>query len=1066
MNLHSRKARAPIAALGVIALCTGGMGAFASSAFAAAPASLTLNSGGNTQAVGNFGFATAAASNAAYALKVTDADSSSAVTLKLVSAPTAGNLSYARVTGNAAAGTSFTSVSVGGVNEVETVTITGAPTGGTFTLTYGGSTTGAIAYSATAATVQTALVGLSSIGAGNVAVTGSAGGPYTVTFQGTLAATNVTAITGSGASLTGGTSPAVAVSTPTQGVADNSTSTISAPLAATDYVYVTGDVPGAYTYRLFEDTNANSVYDSADERSSDLVTLNVYDVGGTGTTTTTADDAVPVITAASPGAIGQAIVAGVSYSKPLSMTDARGSGVATGLAGRLAALTFFDVAPGSGIVGISSSTENVSSYSTTTGATTFAVGTSSGPGTVVLRADLKPGATSGSPAFADNLSYGSKSVVVNDNNVTALTLTPTLVDGKVINTSGAVTVKAGTAAVTYTSTATGLASALIPGATVNFTVAGTAANVALLSTDGTVVDTSSTTSHVYSAVTNASGVASLTVTSSSPVAAGTYTVAATSNGHSATPTLTTTYAAPAAAAIATTSTTAELTPAVGATSVTLKGKLTDQFGAAYVPASSASQQVGIEIPDGSAVGFSTIGTDGTFSYVYTPATAQTAGSSVTFDFSYTGLADIASPGGTIRWASTTAAGVVTITAPADAATGLALQKHTAPTGTGLAVTGTVADATNVGLAFKTVVLTGSDGVYFAGDVNGTNMSKSYTAVTDNSGAIQSAFVFFTKAGTAKVTATAGTATDTNTVTTAVSSDPYKIVVDDIAGSPGATLIVTGKVTDMFGNGVPSNGVELSTGSSTVGTVMNSNPSTNADGVFSTSFVSGTNSSGVVTLTGTLDTNPGGVPMTSATVLAPNSTWKTVAGLDFPDGDYQADGKITVAAVKLTLSATAKVVGTGSTKLSGMFSPNTAVDIWAKPSGGSYSFTDSVTTDDSGAYSITLPINKSTYFLARASGLSSPSDLTTVMSAVTLTGKTLGRGQVKLTANGAPNVRGTLTFYRSIAGRDPILKSLNSDVDGNGSATVKLPKGMRSVYVIFKAPGTGAGTSKTLKITVK
>jgi hypothetical protein len=1039
------------------------MGAFASSALAAAPASLTLNSGGNTQAVGNFGFASAAASNAAYALKVTDADATSPVTLKLVSAPTAGNLSYARVTSNAAAGTSFTSVSVGGVNEVETVTITGSPTGGTFTLTYGGQTTGTIAYNATAATVQTALTGLSSVGTGNAAVTGSAGGPYTVTFQGTLAATNVTAITGSGAGLTGGTSPAVAVTTPTQGVADNSTSAISSPLANTDYVYVTGDVPGTYTYRLFEDTNANSVYDSADERSSDLITLTVYDVGGIGTTTTTSDDVVPVIAATSPGAIGQAITAGFTYSKALSMTDARGSGVATGLAGRLAALTFVDVTPGSGIVGISTTTENTASYSPTTGATTYAVGTSSGPGTVVLRADLKPAAT---PTFPDNLSYGSKSVVVNDNNVTALTLTPTLVDGKVINTAGAVTVKAGTAAVTYTSTATGTSAVLIPGATVNFTVAGTAANLALLSTDGTAVDTSSTTSHVYSAVTNASGVASLTVTSSSPIAAGTYTVAATSNGHSASPSLTTTYAAPAAAAIATTSTTAELTPAVGATSVTLKGKLTDQFGAAYVPSPSASQQVGIEIPDGSPVGFATIGTDGTFSYVYTPATAQTAGSSVTFDFSYTGLADGASPGGTIRWASTTAAGVVTITAPADAATGLALQKHTAPTGTGLALTGTVADSTNVGLAFKTVVLTGSDGVYFAGDINGTSMSKTYTAVTDNSGAIQSAFVFFTKAGTAKVTATSGTAADTNTVTTAVSTDPYKITIDDIAGSPGATLIVTGKVTDMFGNGVPNNGVELSTGSSTVGTVMNSNPSTNSDGVFSTSFVSGTNSSGVVTLTGTLDTNPGGVPMTSATVLSPNSAWKTVAGLDFPDGQYQATGKITVASTDLTLSATAKIIGTGSSKLSGTFLPNTSVDIWAKPSGGSYAFTDSVMTDDAGMYQIVIPINKSTYFLARSTGLSSPSDMTTVMSAVTLTGKSLGRGSVKLTANGAPNVRGTLTFYRSIAGRDPILKSLNSDVNGNGSATVKLPKGMRSVYVIFKAPGTGAGTSKTLKITVK
>lgn len=102
-------------------------------------------------------------------------------------------------------------------NEVQTVTITGAPTGGTFTLTYAGQTTSAIAYNASAATVQSALWALSTIGAGQVSVSGSAGGPYTVTFQGTLASTDVAAMTASGASLTGGSSPSVSVATTTPG---------------------------------------------------------------------------------------------------------------------------------------------------------------------------------------------------------------------------------------------------------------------------------------------------------------------------------------------------------------------------------------------------------------------------------------------------------------------------------------------------------------------------------------------------------------------------------------------------------------------------------------------------------------------------------------------------------------------------------------------------------------------------------------------------------------------------------------------------------------------------------
>lgn len=85
------------------------------------------------------------------------------------------------------------------------VTVTGSPTGGTFTLTFDGQTTAGIARNASAATVQTALEALSNLAPGDVTVTGSAGGPYSVTVKGIL--------TASGAGLTGGTSPAVTLST-------------------------------------------------------------------------------------------------------------------------------------------------------------------------------------------------------------------------------------------------------------------------------------------------------------------------------------------------------------------------------------------------------------------------------------------------------------------------------------------------------------------------------------------------------------------------------------------------------------------------------------------------------------------------------------------------------------------------------------------------------------------------------------------------------------------------------------------------------------------------------------
>jgi hypothetical protein len=98
----------------------------------------------------------------------------------------------------------------GGTN---TITITGTPTGGTITLVvtnpYGDAqTTGTIAYNAAASAVQTAIAALSNVGTGNVTVTGSAGGPYTVVFASHLG--TMTVALGTNA-LTGGTSPSATI---------------------------------------------------------------------------------------------------------------------------------------------------------------------------------------------------------------------------------------------------------------------------------------------------------------------------------------------------------------------------------------------------------------------------------------------------------------------------------------------------------------------------------------------------------------------------------------------------------------------------------------------------------------------------------------------------------------------------------------------------------------------------------------------------------------------------------------------------------------------------------------
>lgn len=99
-----------------------------------------------------------------------------------------------------------------GVNEIQTVTITGTPTGGTFTLSYDGNTTAAIAFNASFVTVQAALEALPRIGAGNIDCTGGPlpGTPVAVRFKDRLGVRPVLLMSAT-SSLTGGTTPAIAV---------------------------------------------------------------------------------------------------------------------------------------------------------------------------------------------------------------------------------------------------------------------------------------------------------------------------------------------------------------------------------------------------------------------------------------------------------------------------------------------------------------------------------------------------------------------------------------------------------------------------------------------------------------------------------------------------------------------------------------------------------------------------------------------------------------------------------------------------------------------------------------
>ena len=89
-----------------------------------------------------------------------------------------------------------------GVNELQTISMPAAPNDpqhGTFRLTFNGDsvsrTTADLPYNATAGQIQDALKNLDNIGDGNVLVTGSAGGPWTVEFTQHLASSDLPLMT-------------------------------------------------------------------------------------------------------------------------------------------------------------------------------------------------------------------------------------------------------------------------------------------------------------------------------------------------------------------------------------------------------------------------------------------------------------------------------------------------------------------------------------------------------------------------------------------------------------------------------------------------------------------------------------------------------------------------------------------------------------------------------------------------------------------------------------------------------------------------------------------------------
>jgi hypothetical protein len=111
--------------------------------------------------------------------------------------------------------------STGYTSEVQTLTMTGTPTGGSFALAFMSVQTAAIAYNAAPAAIQAALQSLPGIGSGGITCTGGPlpTTPVICTFAGSnaSAAQPLIVVPASGSLLTGGTTPSVSAVRTTAG---------------------------------------------------------------------------------------------------------------------------------------------------------------------------------------------------------------------------------------------------------------------------------------------------------------------------------------------------------------------------------------------------------------------------------------------------------------------------------------------------------------------------------------------------------------------------------------------------------------------------------------------------------------------------------------------------------------------------------------------------------------------------------------------------------------------------------------------------------------------------------
>lgn len=180
---------------------------------------------------------------------------------------------------------------VDGQNEIQTITGSTAITGGTYKINVDGRLTGSIAYNANAATATAAVEALLNVGAGNVVITGGAlntSTPFTVTWQGALAKTNMSAVTVVTSALTG--SQTVTVATTQPGRSDACYVPYSSAVQAAPAVAFTATAAAGAAFPAGTYTVGYTYYNAAGEST----------LSGTQTVTTASGNLAIAVTAVTP----------------------------------------------------------------------------------------------------------------------------------------------------------------------------------------------------------------------------------------------------------------------------------------------------------------------------------------------------------------------------------------------------------------------------------------------------------------------------------------------------------------------------------------------------------------------------------------------------------------------------------------------------------------------------------------------------------------------------------------------------------------------------------------------